>query len=190
MEASRAALDGILTSRKLKGGIKGEEMEELVGYVMVASEMAANHLSSHLESVEAAKTLLKENKKGTYPYDDFDELTRGLGVNLLFADERIEADEDEDIAGDYAEKMSQVLDYEYAEDVMSDTRGNYRRTDYDDYDRNEVNEEKNKADFAKSFIKKRLELADKMGEEIYANLDKVRVNAVERWLDQREKGNI
>ena len=32
--------------------------------------------------------------------------------------------------------------------------------------------------------------AEKMGEEIYANLDKVRVNAVERWLDQREKGNI
>ena len=101
-----------------------------------------------------------------------------------------EADEDEDIAGDYAEKMSQVLDYEYAEDVMSDTRGNYRRTNYDDDDRNEVNEEKNKADFAKSFIKKRLELAEKMGEEIYANLDKVRVNAVDRWLNQREKGNI
>lgn len=190
MEASRAALDGILFVNKIKGGIKGEEIEELVGYVMVASEMAAGHLSSHLESVEAAKKLLKDNKKGTYPYDDFDELTRGLGVNLLFADERIEADEDEDIAGDYAEKMSQVLDYEYAEDVMSDTRGNYRRTNYDDDDKNEANEEKNKADFAKSFIKKRLELAEKMGEEIYANLDKVRVNAVERWLDQREKGNI
>ena len=190
MEASKAALDGILTRMNPKGGIKGDEIEELVGYVAVASEKSAEHRASHLESVEVAKRVLKEYKKGTYPYDDFDELTRGMGINLLFADERIEADEDEDIAGDYAEKMSQVLDYEYSEDVMSDTRGNYRRTNYDDYDRNEANEEKNKAQFAKEFIKKRLELAEKMGEEMYANLDKVRVNAVDRWLNQREKGNV
>jgi hypothetical protein len=188
-EASKFAVDGLL-SRMTVPKLNESEMEDLVKYTAAASERASDHLASHRESVEAAKKVLKDNKKGTYPYDDFDELTRGMGINLLFADEREEADEDEDIAGDYAEKMSQVLDYEYSEDVMSDTRGNYRRTNYDDYDRNERNEEKNKADFAKSFIKKRLELADKMGEEIYANLDRVRSNAVDRWLNQREKGNV
>jgi hypothetical protein len=189
LEASKFAVEGLL-SRMNVPKLNADEMEDLVKYTASASERASDHLASHRESVEAAKRVLKDNKKGTYPYDDFDELTRGMGINLLFADEREEADEDEDIAGDYAEKMSQVLDYEYAEEVMSDTRGNYRRTNYDDYDRNEVNEEKNRADFAKSFIKKRLELADKMGEEIYANLDRVRSNAVDRWLNQREKGNV
>jgi len=113
-----------------------------------------------------------------------------MGINLLTPDEMKEADEDEDAPGDYAEKMSQILDYEYEDEVMSDSRDNYLRTNYDDYDKNEANESKNKAGFAKSFIKDRLEAAENTGKELQANLDKVRTNAVNRWLNQREKGNI
>jgi hypothetical protein len=73
---------------------------------------------------------------------------------------------------------------------MSDSRGNYLRTNYDNDDKNEANESKNRANFVKSFIKGRLEAAEDAGKELQANLDKVRSNAVERWLNQREKGNI
>jgi len=183
IEASKVAVKGIISSLPADPKLSEGELEDLAKWAANYSEQTSDHLASHLESIEAAKQVLKDNKKGTYPFDDFDELTRGIGVNLLTPEEMKEADEED--GSDYAEKMSQVLDYEYAEDVMSDTRGNYRRTNYDNDDRNETNENWNKAQFSKGFIKSRLEDAERTTKVLYAELDRTREDAVRRWLPTR-----
>lgn len=186
-EASKVAVQGILSSLSgLAPKLSKDELDDLASWAAAASEQTSEHLASHTESVKAGKEVLANNKKGTYPFDDFDELTRGLGVNLLTPEEMKEADEEE--GGDYAEKMSQVLDYEYSEDVMSDTRGNYRRTNYDNDDRNEANENWNKMQFAKGFIKSRLADAERTTKALYAELDRTREDAVRRWLPKRGIG--
>lgn len=166
-----------------------KSMSEIIDYVAKAVEPITDHITSNKEGVEAAKALLASKKGGTYPWDDFRELTNHLNISILTPEE-VEEDAFDVGEGDYAGMMNEIMRYEFAEEVMSDSRGEYRSTNSDDDDANEYAKDQNRADFAKFFLRQRVEMAEGIQKELTAKLDEVKNNAVKRWLDLREKGNI
>jgi hypothetical protein len=163
-------------------GLKKSELAEAADYVIEATQEAADRQKDHDDAVVRSKEVLKG--EGTYPFEDFRQVAKFLP---LTADEMDQAEENGQDNEEYAYDLLQA---NFEDDVMSDMRGNYERTNTDDYDTNQSNDESNRAAFARSLLEDRVASAEKDLDAHLDNLNTIRQNALERWIDLRGKGSI
>jgi hypothetical protein len=164
-------------------GLKKKELAEAADYVIEATQEAKERQEEHDEAVVRSQRTLK-NAPGLYPYEDFRQVAKFLP---LTADEMDQADENGEDREEYAYNLLQA---NFEDDVMSDNRGNYEATNTDDYDANQDRDASNRAFFARTLLENRVKSADKDRDTHIDNLNTIRQNALERWINLREKGSI
>lgn len=163
-------------------GMSKSDLSQAADYVLEAIKEAEERQEEHDAAVVRSREMLKGG--GTYPFEDFHQVSRFLP---LTAEEMDEAEENGDSREEYAYNLLQA---NFEDDVMSDMYGNYEPTNTDDYDTNSSNDETNRAFFARTLIEERVASADKDRDDHIDNLNTIRQNALERWIDLRESGEV
>lgn len=164
-------------------GMSKSELSEAADYVLEAVSEAESRQAEHDEAVVRAERTLK-NSPGLYPFEDFRQIAKILPLTV---DEMDQAEENGEDREEYALNLLQA---NFEDEVMSDTRGNYEPTNTDDYDANQDRDASNRAFFARSLLEDRVKSADVDRDAHIDNANTIRQNALERWIDLRESGEI
>lgn len=164
-------------------GLKKSELAEAADYVIEATQEAKERQEEHDEAVVRSRRTLS-NAPGLYPYEDFGQVAKMLP---LTSDEMDQAEENGEDREEYALNLLQA---NFEDEVMSDMRGNYEATNTDDYDTNQDRDASNRAFFARSLLEERVKSADRDRNTHIDNLNTIRQDAIERWINLRQKGKI
>jgi hypothetical protein len=167
---------------ELKGMSKAD-LNDAADYVLEAVSEAETRQEEHDAAVVESKKLLASSK-GTYPFEDFGQIAKVLP---LTPDEMDQAEENGEDREEYALNLLQA---NFEDEVMSDMRGNYEATNTDDYDANQDSDASNRAFFARSLLESRVAEADSVRDAHIDNANTIRQNALERWIDLRESGEV
>lgn len=164
-------------------GMKQSDLSQAADYVLEAVSEAESRQEEHDAAVVNSKKVLA-GSKGTWPFEDFRQIAKLLPLTVE------EMDQAEENGEDRIEYALNLLQANYEDEVMSDMRGNYEPTNTDDYDTNENRDASNRAFFARSLLESRVAEADAVREAHIDNANTIRQNALERWIDLRESGEV
>lgn len=164
-------------------GMSKSELSQAADYVLEATSEAETRQEEHDSAVVESKKLLASGK-GTYPFEDFRQIAKVLPLTVE------EMDQAEENGEDREEYALNLLQANYEDEVMSDMRGNYEPTNTDDYDTNQDRDASNRAFFARSLLESRVAEADAVRDAHIDNANTIRQNALERWIDLRESGEV